>query len=167
VRLTYLLPLLVLAACGGREEPSPAPEKERPATPAPAPPPAEPSPKDEADAASSRDAVAVLRRYYDHLEAGRYDEAWEMRGGGRAGAEAFARNFAAYERYRVTLGPASAPVEAGGWAHVEVPIQIYGRMRGGETFGSGGTISMRRAAGAPGATARQRGWHIYTGGGGG
>lgn len=166
MRLPFLLPLLVLVACG-RDPPLPAPETEGPAksAPAPAPAPAEPSPRDKAGAASSRDAAALLRRYYDHIEAGRYDDAWAMRGGGRRpDRQAFARNFAAYERYRVTLGPASIPVEAGGWAYVEVPIQIYGRLRGGGSFGSGGTVSMRRAAGAAGATAAEREWHIYTGG---
>lgn len=161
-----LLPLLALAACG-RDEPAPAAPKQkaRAVRPAPPPPPAAPTPAEAVRAAAARDAAAALRRYYDHIEAGRYDAAWAMRGGGggRPQAEAFARNFAGYERYRVTLGPASVPVEAGGWIYAEVPIQIYGRMKGGETFGSGGTVTMRRAAGAPGASAAQKDWHIYTG----
>jgi hypothetical protein len=165
--MRFLLLLLApLAACGRDEPPPAAPEQASSAKPAPAPLPAAPSPRETARAASARDAAAVLRRYYDHIEAGRYDEAWAMRGGGggRPEKQAFARNFAAYERYRVTLGPASIPVEAGGWAYVEVPIQIYGRLKGGEAFGSGGTVSMRRAAGVAGATDADREWHIYTGG---
>jgi hypothetical protein len=105
----------------------------------------------------------VLRRYYGLIESGRYAEAWAMRSARRAGSAEFARNFAGYESYRVTVGTPTEPVEAGGWAFVEVPIMITGRMRGGEPFGSAGSVSMRRAAGAPAASARERGWHIYTG----
>jgi hypothetical protein len=47
---------------------------------------------------------------------------------------------------------------------VEVPVMITGRIRGGDSFASAGSVSIRRATSAPGATARQREWHIYTGG---
>ena len=86
-----------------------------------------------------------------------------MRSASKAGSAEFARNFAGYESYRVTVGAPTEPVQAGGWAFVEVPIMITGRMKGGEPFGSAGSVSMRKAAGAPGASARERGWHIYTG----
>jgi hypothetical protein len=36
-------------------------------------------------------------------------------------------------------------------------------VKGGKGFGSAGSISLRRAAGAPGATRAQKEWHIYTG----
>lgn len=160
-RLHFLL-LLILAACG-REESPPRVKKERQASaPAPAAPPAPSSGVPIPDAAEN--PAAVLRRYYDLIEAGRYAEAWAMRSASKAGSAEFARNFAAYERYRVTVGHATEPVESGGWAYVEVPIQIFGKMKGGEAFGSAGSVSMRRSSGAEGATAREREWHIYTGG---
>ncbi len=148
----------------GSEEPAPAPPAkgaapaigERAAPARLEPPPAEAR-------RSAADAASALRRYYDHVEAGRYEAAWAMRGRGREGVDDFARTFAAYERYRVTVGPASEPVEAEGWSFVEVPIQIFGRLRGGQPFGSAGSVTMRRASGAKDATAQQRGWHIYTG----
>ena len=49
--------------------------------------------------------------------------------------------------------PAAAPVE--------VPVQLYGRMKDGKPFGSAGTITLRRANDVPGATAAQRRWRIY------
>jgi hypothetical protein len=116
-----------------------------------------------ADDGESKDAAAVLRRYYDHIEAGRYRDAWAMRSASDEGYARFERNFAAYDRYKVSLGPATRPVEAGGWTYVEVPIQILGTLKGGKGFGSVGSVSMRKAVDVPGATARQRAWHIYTG----
>jgi predicted small lipoprotein YifL len=153
-----LLLLLCLAGCG-KAEPEAPPPKQKPrveARAAPAPAPA-------SVAQSGEDARAMLRRYYDHIEAGRYAEAWAMRGGKREGAQAFARNFAAYRSYRVTVGEPSRPVSAGGWSFVEVPVMITGTLKGGKGFGSAGSISLRRAAGAPAATALQKQWHIYTG----
>jgi hypothetical protein len=105
----------------------------------------------------------MLRRYYGHIEARRFADAWAMRGGAPVGAEAFARNFAAYKSYRVTVGQPSEPVAAGGWSFVEVPVMITGTLATGKGFGSTGSVSLRRASGAPGATAAQREWHIYTG----
>ena len=105
----------------------------------------------------------MLRRYYGHIQAGRYADAWAMRGGGRDGAEAFARSFAVYQSYRATVGEPSRPVSAGGWSFAEVPVMITGRRKDGEGFGSAGSISLRRAAGAPDATAAQKRWHIFTG----
>jgi hypothetical protein len=155
-----LLLLLCLASCGGAEPEAPAPKPKArvaaPAAPAPEPVPA-------AVQAASGDARAMLRRYYDHIEAGRYAEAWAMRGGKAEGSEAFARNFAAYQSYRVTVGEPSQPVSAGGWSFVEVPVMITGTLKTGKGFGSAGSISLRRAAGAPGASAAQKEWHIYTG----
>jgi hypothetical protein len=152
--LLCLFPLL-LASCG--DEPQPPPEaRAKKAEPAPASPPAA---AERATVEERRDAAAALRAYYDLIEAGDYRAAWRMRGRGEEGAEAFAKNFAGYERYRVSLGPPSLPVEAAGWEYVEVPIQIFGTMKGGKGFGSVGSVTMRRATTAPGP----RGWHIYTG----
>ena len=158
---SILLPLALWGCGEGDAQPTPAP-KPKPKAVAAAPPPP-PSEAEKQAERAAEDAAAALRRYYDHVEAGRYAAAWAMRGGKPAGAQAFAANFAAYERYRVNVGRATAPVSAAGWSYVEVPIQIFGRMKGGEGFSSAGSVSLRRAAGAPGATAAQREWHIYTG----
>jgi hypothetical protein len=161
MRRLLLLSLLGLPACGEDEVPPAAPkQKARPdAAPQAAAPP--PAPADVAEA--QEDAAAMLRRYYRHIEAGRYADAWTMRGGAPEGREAFARNFAAYQSYHVTVGQPSQPVTAGGWSFVEVPVMITGTLKGGKGFGSAGSISLRRASGAPEASASQRNWHIYTG----
>ena len=161
-RLTPLL-LLALAGCGSEEAAAP-PKKGKPA-PAQAAPRHAPAPQAEAKALreEGEGPREVLARYYGHIEHGRFAEAWAMRSASRAGGVEFARNFAAYGRYRVTIGTPSDPVESGGWAFVEVPIQTFGRFKGGEPFGSAGSITMRRAAGAPGATAREKEWHIFGG----
>jgi hypothetical protein len=86
-----------------------------------------------------------------------------MRGGAPKDAAAFAAHFAAYSHYKVTVGQPSEPVSGGGWSFVEVPIQIFGAMKTGKPFGSAGSVTLRRASGAAGATPRQRNWHIYTG----
>ena len=160
--LPFLLLLPALQGCGGREEEEPPPPPARQTQIAAAPAPA-PAAKPEPGAAEREGPDEVLRRYYSLIERGRYAEGWGMRSASKAGAVEFARNFAAYESYRVTVGTPSEAVEAGGWAFAEVPIMITGRMKGGEPFGSAGSVSMRKAAGAAGASARERSWHIYTG----
>ena len=161
-RSLSLLPLFLLAQCGGGDpSPEPTPKKARRAE-AQAPVAAPTAAEEEAYKAGD-DAAAVLRQYYDHIQAGRYDDAWAMRGGKAEGAEAFARNFAGYQSYQVSLGEPSQPVAGAGWDFVEVPIMITGRMKGGKGFGSAGSITLRRSNGAAGATAAQKGWHIYTG----
>jgi hypothetical protein len=152
--------LLCLAGCGEAEPPAPPPKGKPRAAQATAP---ALAPVPAAVEQAGEGARAVLRRYYGHIEAGRYAEAWAMRGGKREGADAFARNFAAYQSYRVTVGAPSQPVTAGGWSFVEVPVMITGTLKGGKGFGSTGSVSLRRAEGAPGATRAQKDWHIYTG----
>lgn len=165
-RLTPALPflLLPLAACG-EETQAPPPDAETLARPAPElePPPIAPE-KPSQDAPRGEDAAAVLKRYYALIEAGDYVAAWGMRTGDKTGLDRFSANFDAYEQYRAVVGEPSEPVLAGGWFHVEVPVMITGRMRGGDQFGSTGSVSLRRAApGNADATPQQMGWHIYTG----
>ncbi|HEX8583973.1 MAG TPA: hypothetical protein VF680_06140 [Allosphingosinicella sp.] len=161
-RLLPLLPLFLLAQCGGGD-PSPEPKPKKVRRAEAQPPAAPPTQAEEEARQAGEDAAAVLRRYYDHIQAGRFDDAWAMRGGKAEGAEAFARNFTGYESYQVSLGQPTQPVSGNGWDFVEVPIMITGRMKGGKGFGSAGSITLRRANGAPRATAAQKGWHIYTG----
>ncbi|QAY77729.1 hypothetical protein [Sphingosinicella sp. BN140058] len=166
MRVSLILLCLSVAGCG-RDEPAPPVESNRTAAvPASNVPRGETRPtpaESRTDESAGRDAAAVLRRYYDHIEGGRYRDAWAMRSESDEGYDRFERNFAGYDRYKVSLGPATRPVEAGGWAYVEVPIQIFGTMKGGKGFGSVGNVTMRKAVKVPDATPRQRRWHIYTG----
>jgi len=157
-----LIAILALAACGQSDPSPPTARTGKPRVQAPQA--AAPETKAQEQAREQGDdAAAVLRRYYDHIEAGRYDDAWAMRGGNGEGAEAFARNFAAYQSYHVSLGQPGEPVAGGGWSYVEVPIMITGSMKGGKPFGSAGSVTLRRADGVAGATAAQKNWRIYTG----
>jgi hypothetical protein len=158
--LLLLLLLLLLAACGSQQEtPQQSPQREKAGRP-PMPelePPAE-SARDRED---SGDAAATLKLYYSRIRAGNYEGAWALRSG-EAGGEAerrFADNFRAYQSYEADVGTPSEPVQAGGWAYVEVPVMIRGTFRGGKPFTSAGSVTMRKATSGP----SKGGWRIYTG----
>jgi hypothetical protein len=161
MRASVLLALLLLAACGGEaESPQQAERRERAAKPPM--PELEPPAQTAQDREDSGDAAATLRRYYARIEAGDYDAAWSMRSG-EAGGEAerrFADNFRAYESYKADVGTPSEPVQAEGWAYVEVPVMIRGTFRGGKPFTSAGSVTVRKATSGPRAG---EGWRIYTG----
>jgi hypothetical protein len=159
-QLPLLLALLVAACDSERETPEQTERRQKVEQP-PMPelePPAE-TPKDRAD---SGDAAAALRRYYARIQAGDYGAAWAMRSG-PAGDEArrrFADNFRAYETYQADVGTPGEPVNAQGWAYVEVPVMIRGTFRGGKPFSSAGSVTVRKATSGPEAGG---GWRIYTG----
>jgi hypothetical protein len=169
MRRFLLLPLLVLAGCGGAGEPSNETGSLEPAA-APVMPELEPpAAENEAEAEAREqafDAAGTLRRYYALIEKRDYEGAWAMRartGDEGAGRQRFLDNFKAYERYRATVGTPSRPAAAKGWEYVEVPVMIYGRFRGGKSFGSTGSVTLRRAVSVDGASAAEKRWHIYTG----
>ena len=153
--------LLLLAACGSEPE-TPQQARQREKAEQPPMPELEPPADAAQDREDSGDAAATLKRYYARIEAGDYDSAWAMRSG-EAGDEAkqrFADNFKAYATYRADVGTPSEPVEAQGWAYVEVPVMIRGTFRGGKPFSSAGSVTVRKAVSGPEAG---RGWRIYTG----
>ena len=164
--MRLLLPLFLLPACGEAPEPPPAePKAQPPAAPvSPPPPPSAPPAAADTPEAEGEDARAVLRRYYALIEAGDLEEAWAMRSGDAAGFARFRETFEGYASYRANVGLPSEAVESGGWLHVEVPVMITGRRRGGAPVGTAGSVSMRRAApDNEAAPPRHRGWHIFTG----
>ena len=118
------------------------------------------------DREDSGDAAATLKAYYARIEAGDYDTAWAMRSdeaGDEAGDRAkrrFADNFKAYSSYQADVGAPSEPVQARGWAYVEVPVMIRGNFRGGKPFSSAGSVTVRKAISGREAGG---GWRIYTG----
>jgi hypothetical protein len=155
-----LLALLLLAACG-RESETPRQAQRREGSAQPPMPELQPPTPTAQDREESGDAAAALENYYAAIEAGDYDSAWAMRSG-ETGDEArrrFADNFKAYQSYQADVGTPSEPVEAGGWAYVEVPVMIRGTFRGGKPFASAGSVTVRRATSADG----ERGWRVYTG----
>jgi hypothetical protein len=149
--------MLALVACQ-RKAPPPArqpPQPVLPAAPATIPLPAA-TPAKIAAGADSGGAAAVLRLYYLRIEAGDYRAAWRMRGASRLDEDRFAANFRSYRRYHADIGAPSRPVAAGGWIYVEVPVMITGRLRAGKSFGSSGSVTMRRREGGGG-------WAIHAG----
>ncbi len=161
MRPLALLPLLFLSACGDERAAPRGPEPREQAARPPMPE-LEPPKETEEDREDSGDAAATLKLYYARIGSGDYDSAWAMRSG-EAGDEArrrFADNFRAYESYQADVGTPSQPVEANGWAYVEVPVMIRGTFKGGKPFASAGSVSMRKAVSGPRAG---EGWRIYTG----
>jgi hypothetical protein len=163
------------ASCGRSDEqplqPAPATNAAavelRPAGPAPArapdAAPREVAPEAARDGTGAQAAVDVLKSYYRLIEHGRYEEAWRLRWESDGGdASDFAAHFADYSEYHATVGNPSEVQGAAGSSYVEVPVQLYGQMKSGESFGSAGTVTLRRVNDVPGATAAQRRWRIYT-----
>ena len=123
-------------------QPEPAPLSERPYS-----------------AASEQGAAEVLQTYYALIEAGKFSEAYRLREREKKGANevAFAANYARYAEHHATVGAPSLIAEAGDWLYVEVPVQMYGRLKSGVPMASAGTMTLRRRKSEPKAP-----WRIYT-----
>lgn len=160
MRTALLLTFLLLAACG-REDPAPPETQNLSRAAQPPMPELEPPVPTAEDREESGDAAATLRRYYSSIEAGDYDAAWALRSGegGESARRRFADNFRAYSSYRADVGTPSEPVQAGGYSYVEVPVMIRGTFRGGKSFASAGSVTLRRSTSGEG----ERDWRIYTG----
>jgi hypothetical protein len=160
-----LLVLLMVAACDG-DPASRADRTEREPGPAPSASPASPVAGAElqsgSEAALSEDAATVLRRYYRLIGERDYEQAARLRSRGEGDAARLAENFRAYRSYNVQVGTPGRPARSGDWLYVNVPVMITGSFRGGKTFGSAGSVTMRRAA-SDQASAGERAWRVYTG----
>lgn len=110
-------------------------------------------------------ATRVLQSYFALLEAGRYPAAHRLWwNGGRASGMSpveFATSFGKYAEYHAKVGTPSAIEGAAGSAYIDVPVQVYGLLKGGEPFNAAGTMTLRRVNDVPGSTAEQRQWRIY------
>jgi hypothetical protein len=115
---------------------------------------------------SAQGAANVLQTYYALVEQGKYREAYALRSLSAKGPSAaeFAASFDKYAEYHAQIGAPSDIQGAAGSLYVEVPVQIYGRMKDGKPFSSAGTVTLRRSNDIPGATEEQRRWRIYTSG---
>jgi hypothetical protein len=107
------------------------------------------------DPKSGQGAGQVLQSYFALSESGRFAEAnklWSV------GVERL--DLTGYREVHANIG-APGKVEGGaGSLYVEVPVQLYGRLKDGKEFSSRGTMTLRRVNDVPGSTEEQRRWHI-------
>jgi hypothetical protein len=113
---------------------------------------------------SAQGAANVVQTYYALIEAGKYGEAWKFwsdsgRASGMSAAE-FAASFDKYGEYHANIGAPGRIEGAAGSLYVEVPVQVYGRLKSGAEFNMLGPVTLRRVNDVPGSTAEQRRWHI-------
>jgi hypothetical protein len=66
-----------------------------------------------------------------------------------------------YREIHANIGGPGQAEGAAGSVYVDVPVQLYGRLRDGKEFNARGTMTLRRVNDVPGSTAEQRKWHIY------
>jgi hypothetical protein len=107
------------------------------------------------DPKSGQGAGQVLQSYFALAETGRIAEAnklWSV------GVERL--DLTGCREVRANIG-APGDVEGGaGSLYVEIPVQLYGRLKDGKEFSSRGTMTLRRVNDVPGSTEEQRRWHI-------
>lgn len=147
-----------LLSCGEAESDTPPTKVSAPVKNVQPQPPADSVPEPAGVHTGGQGAAEVVRSYYAFIEAGNYREARRLREK-RPDAAAFAANFKRYAEHRATVGTPSEVVESGEWLYVEVPVHTYGRLKSGTSFGSAGTVSLRRPRAEPNGA-----WRIYTSG---
>lgn len=76
----------------------------------------------------------------------------------------FAASFDKYSEYHANIGAPGRIEGAAGSLYVEVPVQVYGRLKNGAEFNMLGPMTLRRVNDVPGSTAEQRTWHITSSG---
>jgi hypothetical protein len=109
---------------------------------------------------SAQGAADVVQRYFALIQSGRYAEALKLRAPPPE-EQALAAGLDAYDSLHGLVG-APGRVEGGaGSLSVEVPVQLYGRLKDGREVHQGGVAVLRRANETPGATAEQRLWRIH------
>ena len=112
------------------------------------------------DPKSAQGAAQVLQHYFALLEAGKATEAGTLWSASGTPAE-FASRLAQYREVHANIGAPGDPEGAAGSIYVDVPVQLYGRLRDGEEFSARGSMTLRRVNDVPGSTDEQRRWHIY------
>lgn len=190
VRSAVLVPLLLVAACDGREESAidnlangansvqvennvraeALALMEPLAPPAPGTAgglPVESAPPEEGaiDPDSGQGAAQVVQGYYGLLEEKRFEDAQDLWNPTSAiGAQDDARfvaRFRGFSEIHANIGAPSDPEGAAGSSYVTVPVQVYGRVAAtGKPFYTLRQVVLRRVNDVPGSTAEQRRWHI-------
>ena len=117
------------------------------------------------DPKSAQGAGQVLQSYGALLEQGRLAEARKLwSDGGRSSGlseEGFAAAYGKYAEIHAEVGAPGQMEGAAGSSYVEIPLRLYGQLKGGRSFNSVGTATLRRVNDVPGSTEEQRRWRIY------
>ena len=69
--------------------------------------------------------------------------------------------YAGYSEVHAEVLAPGAVEGAAGSSYVEVPVRVYGTLKGGKASSRPGKVVLRRVNDVPGSTAEQRQWHIY------
>ncbi len=113
---------------------------------------------------SAQGAADVMQVYYAQIGQHEYAKAWALWSQGSparaASGEAFTASFGAYLQYNAHVGSPGAIEGAAGSLFIEVPIQVYGRLKTGQELHQLGKATLRRSNDVPGATPEQRLWRI-------
>jgi hypothetical protein len=189
-RAAALLPLLLVAACDGREEsaidnlanganaaqvdnnvraeamqalePLTPPE---PGTPGGLPDDRTPLEEGTIDPDSAQGAAQVVQGYYGLLEEKRFEDAQDLwnptSAVGQQDDAHFAARFRGFSEIHANIGGPTEPEGAAGSLYVSVPVQIYGRLAAnGKPWYALRQVVLRRVNDVPGSTGEQRRWHI-------
>ena len=107
----------------------------------------------------------LIRRYYDAIQAGKYDSAYALWGqSGQASGKnraAFSAGFAQTKQVHATVSDSVQLEGAAGSQYATVPVAVDATLRDGTRQHFEGTYTLRRAM-VDGATPEQRRWHIYS-----
>jgi hypothetical protein len=190
IKASALLPLLLVAACDGREESAidnlangaNATQVENNVRaeamalmeplnpPAPGTPgglPVDPAPVAEGsiEPDSAQGAAQVVQGYYGLLEEKRFEDAqdlWNPQGAIGAQDDAhFEARFRGFSEIHANIGTPTEPEGAAGSVYVTVPVQVYGRIAAnGKPFYTLRQVILRRVNDVPGSTEEARRWHI-------
>lgn len=109
-------------------------------------------------------ARAVVLRYYDAIEHGRYRAAYALwSDDGRASGKSYAAFVAGFARTAHSRVAAARPTDAEGAAgsiYITVPVTVAATLKDGTRQRFRGSYVLRRVNGVDGATAEQLRWHI-------
>lgn len=117
------------------------------------------------DSKSGQGAGQVLQSFAALLEQRRFAEARQLwtEGGDGSGLSQneFEEVYSKYLEIHAEIGAPGSVEGAAGSLYVEIPVRFYGGLKGGRSFSSSGTVTLRRVNDVPGSTDEQRRWHIY------
>jgi hypothetical protein len=161
IRYTLLISgLLLISGCG--DQPARVGQNDSAGTSVK---PSQPAVKDTLAHDTSVTPAQLVRRYYDAIQARKYDSAYSLWGqSGQASGhtrESFAEGFAQTTQVRATVSDSVQVEGAAGSQYATVPVVVDAVLRSGATQHFEGTYTLRRAM-VDGATPEQRRWHIYS-----